>query len=165
MTKYERQYKRKVNLGKALLVLLIYAVIYGQGKMQNEDLLVEAQNKPPEVQVVEKVVYEVPNTPEEYIKWKFGDHADKAFLLLKGDGSPNACAENRTLDPKAVNDNRTWGGKGRDRGIFQISDYYHPSVSDTCAFDFKCNIDYAYRMYINDEHSFRRWTCGRYWGI
>lgn len=89
----------------------------------------------------------------------FGVDADKAFLLLQG----KECAENRYLNPKAQNNNYEWGGLGIDRGIFQINSYYHPSVSDECAYDFKCNIKYAKRMFINNKGSFQRWTCGRYY--
>ena len=106
----------------------------------------------------------IPDDIVGYINYKFGDRASDALLVLQGNG-PGSCAENRHLDPKAVNDNRTWGGLGRDRGIFQISDYYHPGVSDVCAFDFKCNIDYAYRMFVNDHNSFSRWTCGKFYGV
>jgi hypothetical protein len=98
---------------------------------------------------------------EEYIRLTFGVYADKAMRLL----TDPACHENLYLDPKAVNDNTSWGGIGRDRGIFQISDVYHPGVSDACAFDYKCNIDYAYRMFVNDNYTFKRWTCGRELGI
>src|SRR3972149_3301713 len=72
-----------------------------------------------------------PLTIENYIEDKFGDDADKAMLLLQGEG----CSENKLLSPQAVNDNRTWGGVGRDRGYWQINDVYHPSVSDWCASD------------------------------
>jgi hypothetical protein len=98
---------------------------------------------------------------EEYIRLTFGVYADKAMQLL----TDPACHENLHLDPLAVNDNTTWGGIGRDRGIFQISDYFHPAVSDACAFDFKCNISYAYKMFVNDNYHFTRWTCGRELGI
>lgn len=103
----------------------------------------------------------VEDTPENYIREVFGEYSDKAFLLLQGD----ECHENFKLDPYAVNDNTLWGGKGRDRGIFQISDYWHPSVTDEMAFDYKQNIDYAWRMFVNDDYSFVRWTCGKHYGI
>ena len=107
----------------------------------------------------------VEDTPENYIREVFGEHADKAFLLLKGDGTKGACAENRNLDPKAVNDNRTWGGVGRDVSIFQVNDVYHPVKELNLENDWKANIDYAYRMFKNDNYRFVRWTCGRYYGI
>lgn len=100
------------------------------------------------------------DTVEGYIRYKFGEHADKAFLLLQG----KECAENRSLNPKAVNDNTTWGGVGRDRGIFQINSVFHP-LTDEQAFDWKQNIDYAFRMFANDNYSFKRWTCGKFYGI
>lgn len=167
MTKYEYNYKRRNDLGIVLMIFILTLVSVGIGK-KNDKLEVKAIAENPPVKIVEKVVYEVPDTPEEYIKYKFGEDADKAFLLLKGDGSPNACAENRNLDTNAINYNWTkvegvWSS--RDRGIFQINDKFHPSVTDSCAFDFKCNIDYAYRMFVNDNHTFVRWTCGRWYGI
>ena len=104
---------------------------------------------------------------EEYIRLTFGVYADKAMLLLRGngDGSPCSRGENHELDPLAVNDNTTWGGKGRDRGIFQISDYYHPDVTDAMAFDYKQNIDYAWKLFVRSGYSFKLWTCGRHLGI
>ena len=134
---------------------------------QNEKLEVKAQ----EVQVVvsgptstPKAIVEAQDTPESYIREVFGEHSDKAFLLLKGKG-PGTCAENRNLDPKAVNDNRMWGGIGRDVSIFQINDVFHPVKELNLENDWKANIDYAWRMYKNDNFSFQRWTCGKVYGI
>ena len=101
---------------------------------------------------------------EEYIWEVFGDYTPKAMLLLKGQGA-GTCAENRNLDPKAVNDNRTWGGVGRDVSIFQVNDVYHPVKELNLENDWKANVRYAYRMFQNDNYSFKRWTCGRVWGI
>ena len=93
----------------------------------------------------------------------FGEDADKAFLLLMGKDN-KSCAENRMLDPKAVNDNTTWGGVGQDVGVFQISNYWHPFTTEQLQ-DWKFNISYAYRMYLNDNKTFVRWTAGRCLGI
>jgi len=98
-------------------------------------------------------------TIEEYIKVKFEDDADKAFLLLKG--NDKCGGENPRLNPKAVNVNRDGS---RDRGIFQINDKYHP-LTDEQAFDWKTNTDYAFRMFENDNRTFIRWTAGRCMGI
>jgi len=89
---------------------------------------------------------------ENYVREVFGEYADEAFELLE--------CENKNLDPKAVNDNTVWGGLGVDRGIFQINSHFHP-LTDEQAFDYKQNIDYAWRMFVNDGHTFVRWTCGR----
>lgn|SRR3990167_4410882 len=99
--------------------------------------------------VVEEGTQPQGNPVEEYIKEVFGEYAAEAFALLE--------CENRTLDPYAVNFN---AGGSRDRGIFQINDKYHP-LTDEQAFDYKQNIDYAKRMWINDGKRFIRWTCGR----
>ena len=107
-------------------------------------------------------------TPEEYIKEVFGEHADKAFLLLKGNGV-GSCAENRTLDQNAKNRNWIKDKPGEywstDWGIFQINDHFHPVEELNLRTDFKANIDYAWRMYKNNGYSFERWTCGRIYGI
>lgn len=103
-----------------------------------------------------KTTYGVPEVPEDiigYIRYKFGPHADRALEVLS--------CENKGLNPHAINDNRTWGGIGVDRGYWQINNVFHPSVSDWCASDIKCSTDYAYRMFVNDHFSFVRWTCGR----
>jgi len=110
----------------------------------------------PVIEGREQIIQEIINV--------FGEDSDKAFLLLMGK-SGSDCAENRMLNPRAVNRNTDWGGVGADRGIFQINNVYHPSVSDECAFDFKCNIAYAKRMFDNDHGSFIRWSCGKFYKI
>jgi len=130
---------------------------------QNSEVVV--QTPTPTVELTTEVHKEVlEDTPENYIREVFGEHADKAFLLLKGNGEKGSCAENRNLDPKAVNDNRTWGGVGRDVNIFQVNDVYHPVVELNLENDWKANIRYAKKMFDNDGQTFsKRWTCGKYY--
>lgn len=164
MTKYEKEYKRKVDVGKVLLIALAVFVSYGIG--QKQKVAVEAKSQPAEVKIVEKVVYETPDTPEAYIKLVFGEDADKAFLLLQGDGTPGACAENRNLDPNAYN--RNWSKTpgvywSTDWSIFQINDKFHP-VEALGLKDWKANIWYAKRMFDNDGGTFsKRWVCGKWY--
>ena len=96
-----------------------------------------------------------PQTPREYIRYKFGEHADKAFQIVECES---------TWNERAFNDNTTWGGVGQDRGLWQINNAYHP-VSDACAYDYECATDYAHRMWIRDSKTFTRWTCGDYYNI
>lgn len=94
---------------------------------------------------------------EAYIREKFGEDADKAFLLLRGSGKCGG--ENPRLDQRAVNTNKD-GSK--DYGIFQINDKYHPVYRLNLHTDWKANIDYAYRMFENDNHTFtRRWAAAK----
>ena len=99
------------------------------------------------------------------IELVFGEYSDKAFLLLQGEG----CAENRTLNPNAVNDNTTWGGTGVDRGVFQINDYWqgirHEGKAEQFLFDPAINIRIAWRLFEDDGYSFKLWTCGKHYGI
>jgi len=166
------------NLAIALLLAILFCVADAQlAKNQKVEAKAETQateapkpteaSKPTEAPKITEVK-EAPKTQKEeieaYIREVFGKDADKALLLLKGRGE-GTCAENRNLDPNAVNDNTWWGGKGKDWGIFQINDAYHPVYKLNLHKDWKANVRYAYRMFVNDGHSFRRWTCGRYWGL
>jgi len=111
-----------------------------------------------QVQAKEIISFDTP--VEEYIYKVFGEDHDKAMLLLSG--NENCGGENKGLNTYATNVNKSGS---MDRGIFQINDYYHPSVSNECAFDHECNTDYAYRMFVNDNRTFVRWTAGRCLGI
>lgn len=104
-----------------------------------------------------------PSDIEGYIRYKFGPDADNALLVLKGNG-PGSCAENRNLDPKQDNDNRTWGGVGKDVGYWQINNVYHPNVTEWCARDVKCSTDVAYKLFTA-RGNFSAWTCGKFYGI
>ena len=170
--KLKNKTKNSIAYIAVFMSVFLPIVLSIQNWFQSEELIVLAaetttapltSNSPGQVESVEaEPVVEFENPVEEYIYEVFGEHYDKAMILLKG--KDGGCAENRGLNPYAVNDNTTWGGVGRDRGVFQINDVYHP-LTDEQAFDYKQNVDYAWRMYKNDNFTFRRWTCGRHWGI
>lgn len=148
MTKYERHYKRRNTAGIILLVVVFHLVLYGNATKESNKLIVEAQSKPPEVQVVEKVVYEVPDTPEEYIIYKFGEVDGKRGIKMLRE------CENKDLGLTRINWNRngTW-----DYGLWQINQVHGYSQSELS--DFKFNTDVAYRIYLRAGKSFSPWTC------
>lgn len=113
--------------------------------------------------IEEKVVYVAPETVEDYIKYVFEEDADKAFLLLKGRGD-GTCAENRYLDPNALNDNTEWGGRGKDWGVFQINDSWQ-KVQSKFLLNYKVNIEIAHQLFEENGKSFKLWTCGKVYGI
>ncbi|MFE6489495.1 hypothetical protein ACFVGN_42115, partial [Streptomyces sp. NPDC057757] len=45
----------------------------------------------------------------------------------------------------------------RDRGLWEINDYWHPEVSDACAFDAQCNANAAYRI-SNGGTNWQPWS-------
>ncbi len=45
----------------------------------------------------------------------------------------------------------------RDRGLWQINSYYHPEVSDECAFDYKCSTEWS-AWWISQGHG-NQWVC------
>lgn len=96
-------------------------------------------------------------TIEDDIREVFGVHADKALMLLRG-SSPKSCAENRGLNPKAINTN-TDGSK--DIGIFQINTRWQKVENTKFLYDPAINIRIAYRIFADDGFSFKLWTCGR----
>ena len=157
MKEQNEDYLYTTRIGIITILVLLFMVFMG-GVKENEPELIRPIYKVEEVQAEEPVLTQEEQI-ENYIRFKFGEHADKAFLLLKGRGV-GSCAENRYLDPIAVNDNTTWGGLGRDCGIFQINDFYHPYSCEEMK-DWKANIDYAFRMFENDNYTFSRWTCGK----
>jgi len=116
-----------------------------------------------EVQAKEEIKpLEWPTERHAYLYEVFQENYDKALLVLSGvqdaDGKYICGGENKGLRPDAVNVNRDGS---RDRGIFQINDKYHP-LTDEQAFDYKQNIDYAYRMFKNDNYTFaNRWVAGK----
>lgn len=62
--------------------------------------------------------------------------------------------------PGAVGHNGPTAGcphGSRDRGLWQINDCYHPSVSDRCAFDPVCNAKAAYPI-SNGGQDFGAWS-------
>lgn len=47
-----------------------------------------------------------------------------------------------------------------DRGIAQFNDYWHPEVSDECAYSVNCSINKMIDIY-KDDGSFRQWRCNQ----
>lgn len=46
-------------------------------------------------------------------------------------------------NPQALNDKNNTPAGSRDRGLWQINDYWNPSVTDACAFDPECSTAWA----------------------
>jgi hypothetical protein len=61
------------------------------------------------------------------------------------------------FDPAAVHNNGKWG---RDRGILQINNKYHHEVSDACAYDLKCSLDWG--MWMIDSGHANEWSSYKY---
>lgn len=101
------------------------------------------------------------DTIHSYIETVFGKDAPKAFKLLQS----SKCHENGKLNPEAINDNTTWGGKGQDIGVFQISNYWQGVTNKAFLTDYKINVNMAYNIYVRSGYSFKMWTCGKILGI
>lgn len=67
---------------------------------------------------------------------------------FRGDGLVTAVAvalAESSCNPSATNvQNNT--PPSRDRGLWQINDYWHPEVDDACAYDAQCNANAAFEI-------------------
>jgi hypothetical protein len=88
---------------------------------------------------------------DAYIRQVFGADADDAMRILT--------CENRAHNPKATNHNRNGS---IDRGVFQINSI-HDRTHGQDMFDYKANIDYAYRIFARQGWS--PWSCSHVLGI
>ena len=79
---------------------------------------------------------------KDYIRSKDWDDS----IAIRVAKSENAWNLTRSFDCARVGYNND-KHNSRDRGIFQINDYWHPHFSDEQAFDCFENIDYAYEIY------------------
>ena len=64
------------------------------------------------------------------------------------------------LDPNATNSEGNTPAYSKDRGLLQINDYWHPSVSDECAYNPSCAIRYTIKMIEEGRQS--EWVCDKY---
>jgi hypothetical protein len=152
---------KNIKMGTRLLFLFFLIMILGNFQ-RNTRVIVSPL---PEVEAWEieaiPTVTPTPYSVQEDIKQVFGKYSDKAFLVLQG----KECAENRKLNPEAVNDNTTWGGVGRDWGVFQINDHWQ-GVSNTAFLkDPRINIRIAWNIFERSGYKFTRWTCGKHYKI
>ncbi len=160
-----RKHNALIILATITTLLTLYYTLIILADKANAKPLSPLSDTKTETIVVEKLIYITPKTIEDKIKAKFGKHADKAFLLLKGRGN-NTCAENRNLDPRAVNNN---GDGSQDFGVFQLNSYwngFNKYVRNTqFLFNEDINIEIAYQIFKQDGYTFNAWTCGKVYKI
>lgn len=92
------------------------------------------------------------STPDGYLKYALtvnglGDEIPLVEKLVK-------CESGGDIYAIGVNK----GGSSVDRGYLQINNKYHKSVTNECAFDYKCNIDYAIKLRL-EWGSWGAWSC------
>jgi len=81
-----------------------------------------------------------------YIVEVFGDDAADAITVI------NKC-ENNAFNPKATNHNRNGS---IDRGVFQLNSAYWGGEE---LFDWKTNVDVAYKVFTRAGKKWTPWTC------
>ncbi len=148
------------SIGLGIIILLVSLLMAGIGNKDRQIIPAKASEENLPVKIIEKVVYQEPETIDEYIKFVFGEDYDKAMLLLKGKG-PGTCAEN----PKLKWDAQNYNSDGSvDIGVFQINTYWQ-QVQAKWLYNWKVNVQIAHQLFEENENSFKLWTCGKVYGI
>lgn len=65
-----------------------------------------------------------------------------------------------SLNPNAINTQNNSPSGSKDRGLWQINDYWHPEVSDEVAFDVRLSTEWT-MWRINSGYQ-AEWVCDRY---
>lgn len=86
----------------------------------------------------------------------FGKDADNALKVFTCESG---------LNPRAYNDNTSWGGIGHDLGVAQINDHYQGVTNAAFLYNYKINILMAKQIFDKWGHNFHAWTCGKKLGL
>lgn len=92
----------------------------------------------------------------DYINTTFGEDAPNAIKVFTCESG---------LNPRAYNDNTSWGGVGHDLGVAQINDHYQGVTNADFLYNYKINILMAKQIFDKWGHNFHAWTCGRKLGL
>lgn len=139
-------------------LLAIFVFYFGLNLMADQvrasEVILSPLQDPIKVVEVEKVIYKEADTIREKIEATFGEYSDEAFELLK--------CENRGLDPRATNHNKDGS---TDWGVFQLNDNwngFNKTVrNEQFLTDPDINISIAFKLFVQDGHSFKMWACGK----
>src|SRR5690606_33544693 len=93
---------------------------------------------------------------KSYIREVFGKDADEAIAIATCESG---------LRRNAVNDNTTWGGRGVDKGLFQINNSWQEIDNDSFLFDYKINTILAKKIFDNRGGNWSAWSCADKLGL
>ena len=92
----------------------------------------------------------------DYIIQVFGKDAPNAIRVFTCESG---------LNPRAYNDNTSWGGVGHDYGVAQLNDHYQGITNKDFLYDFHINILMAKEIFDKWGGNFQAWTCGKKLGL
>ena len=120
-----------------LYVLLIIAITYTYTVRQVYSVTAEVPDFGNITIIHEEVAVKAePTSIKGLIQETFGANWRVAYAVMMAESSGNYKAIGYNKDSR----------KTLDRGLFQINSYWHSEVSDSCAYNIKCNIKEAYRI-------------------
>ena len=147
---FKRQWYHFTDTLKLLTLpaLVATALIFGQWHLTMKDLNLSTQSiqtqKESSLSIKDYVMSE---------SRKAGIDEYKVYMIIQAESKWN---------PEATLINKG-GSLGIDRGLFQINSKFHPEVSNSCAYDYKCSTKEAIR--IIKKHGFKEWTTGVQLGL
>lgn len=112
----------------------------------------------PDIQVVETPprveLYDSPDKVRQYVRdeWERRGLSGNLERFIK----IGNCESGFKEDARHTNYHKD-GSTSLDRGIYQINNKYHPQIHDECAFDARCNVDYALDLYERSGEA--PWVC------
>jgi hypothetical protein len=153
--------QKDINENRAI-VLLVLGFVFMIGyafMMTSNTFTVEAKVSEPIEEIVVEDVLNIPASPTVSVEQQIRNIAKEHNFKWTDYLIRLAKCENRTLNPKVINDKGNTPAGSIDRGIFQINDYWHSEISDECAYSVRCSTEFAIRM-INDGRQ-HEWVCNK----
>ena len=154
MKTYQKQIIKKIPLVCFILVMatLLDAVI-----AKTTFFVLDPVPQFPIAEVQAKTRTEIYPKPENPVKewvltkiYDAGLNPDEADKIIECESHWNTEAHKVNWDNK----------KGLDRGLWQINTLFHPEVSNSCSYDYRCSTEEAIRIY-KERGNWSAWECSK----
>jgi len=154
---YRREIFRQRRAGFVLCLIImavVYCAVFGNTKRTSPEAVKSIINTPV-VKIEAKEDKRYCGDPQAYLRCKAQDLGIDDYTTSKIINMIGTC-ENGKWNPEAINVN-TDKHKSLDVGIMQVNLYWHPDVTLTEMIDYKKNIDYGLKMFL--DQGFEPWSC------
>ncbi len=150
-TKKQMRVVHKTGLLVLILALIgIYQITYA-----SNDYIIEYRDVVKERIIWVEKVQEEPMTVEQQIRAIAKEKNFKWENYLV-----NLAKCESDLKPKAINDQNNTPKGSIDRGLFMANNFWHPEISDECAFSVRCSTEFAINLINKGRQS--EFICDRY---
>jgi hypothetical protein len=151
LTRYQKNIRIKLALVLTILIMPILGMIFQPRSLETFDHSEVIQITPEEMKELEAIAF-THLSVEEQIREIAREHnfqwPDYLVKLAHCESTMNPSASN-SIGNKPVG--------SIDRGLFQINDYWHPNVSDECAYNLRCSTEYTIKLINKGKQNL--WVC------